>query len=143
MFEKTILRNIKHCRNLDATSKWFLLGCAQHTDNASTVPRVVGMYYATLLTAAQGSKYTLYTLNLCNFPTWVALCNVPSALIPSRKKNAIFNEWLFAKDITLQKVDGKKLVFCYQLWQKIVLVIKKEFSKFLRLLEQFVQAEKG
>ena len=68
MFEKTISRKFKHCRNLDPTSNWFWLRCAQHTDNASTVPRV-GMYYATLLTAAQGSKYTLYTLNLCNFPT--------------------------------------------------------------------------
>ena len=76
MFAKTISRKFKHAEILDPTSKWFLLRCAQHTDNASTVPRV-GMYYATLLTAAQGSKYTHLTyaifLRESHFATYLVL----------------------------------------------------------------------
>jgi hypothetical protein len=54
--------------------------------------------------------------------------------------------------------ENKQMVFCYQncsdlLWEKIVLVIEKkllkfeaegrEFAKFLRSLEQFIQTVKG
>ena len=50
--------------------------CPTYTDNASTVPRV-GMYYATLLTAAQGSKYTHLTyaifLRESHFATYLVL----------------------------------------------------------------------
>ena len=42
----------------------------------------------------------------------------------------------------------KKMVFCYQncsdlLWEKIVLVIEKNFLKILISLEQFIQTVKG
>ena len=54
----------------------------------------------------------------------------------------------------LQHVHHRKMVFCYQncsdlLWEKIVLVIEKNFwnsrlkAQFLRSLEQFIQTVKG
>ena len=76
-----------------------------------------------------------------------------------------FSYYFFNKKIiafTYKKMDCKSptisLVFCYQncsdlLWEKIVIVIEKkllkfeaeswEFSKFLRSLEQLMQAVKG
>ena len=56
---------------------------------------------------------------------------------------SFFSKW--AKNIFVQPIQ---MVFCYQncsdlLWEKIVLVIEKEFAKILKSLEQFIQAVKG
>ena len=128
----------------------------------SNLPVVVVLYFIDLHTLVQ--SVTLYTVQLVFLTHFII--NIVSEFSEFSYKFIITygclrysfevflnSSWLlqffwFFEPMLVQKSFWKTMVFCYQncsdpLWEKCVLVIEKNFSKFLRSLEQFIQTVEG